>query len=151
MKRPAHKSFFSAPVPGPARRTGIFALLTGVLLLAGCNGHTYTPEFLTDSTLRFENGRQSVFTFNPADCQYTYNLQRRSFRAHTDNMSAFYSVVLASLPVAEGEMIEADLLWSGPRGFEERKAIALEVVKLEGDTAWLWNSSESLKMTVRFE
>ncbi len=121
------------------------------LLLSSCGSHTYTPEFLTDSTLRFEAGRQRVFAFTPADCQYTYNLQNCVFRAHTDNMSAFYSVSLASLPTAEGEMIVADLLWSGARGFEERKEIALEVVKLEGDTAWLWFSPESLRMTVRFE
>ena len=131
----------------------IAALLALLVLPVGCEPQTvYTPEFLTDSTLRMEVGKQEILTYNPITCQTALNLHRCEFRMHTDNMSEYFIIRFSSMPSEEGESVTVEsLVWTNPSGTDQtRKNIALEVVKLEGDIAWLWNSRESIRMTVRF-
>ena len=113
---------------------------------------TYTPEFLTDNTLRMAVGKTDVITFNPLTCQYAFNTDQLEFRLHTDNMSDYFIVRLQSEPTEEDQIITAGLLrWTSKTGADEvRKNIALQVVKMEDDVVWLWYSRESIKMTVRF-
>ena len=131
----------------------IAALLALLVLPVGCEPQTvYTPEFLTDSTLRMEVGKQEILTYNPITCQTALNLHRCEFRMHTDNMSEYFIIRFSSMPSEEGESVTVEsLVWTNPSGTDQtRKNITLEVVKLEGDIAWLWNSRESIRMTVRF-
>lgn len=130
----------------------IAALLALLVLPVGCEPQTvYTPEFLTDSTLRMEVGKQEILTYNPITCQTALNLHRCEFRMHTDNMSEYFIIRFSSMPSEEGESVTVEsLVWTNPSGADQtRKSITLEVVKLEGDIAWLWNSRESIRMTVR--
>lgn len=130
----------------------IAALLALLVLPVGCEPQTvYTPEFLTDSTLRMEVGKQEILTYNPITCQTALNLHRCEFRMHTDNMSEYVIIRFSSMPSEEGESVTVEsLVWTNPSGTDQtRKNITLEVVKLEGDIAWLWNSRESIRMTVR--
>ena len=130
----------------------IAALLALLVLPVGCEPQTvYTPEFLTDSTLRMEVGKQEILTYNPITCQTALNLHRCEFRMHTDNMSEYFIIRFSSMPSEEGESVTVEsLVWTNPSGTDQtRKNITLEVVKLEGDIAGLWNSRESIRMTVR--
>ena len=130
----------------------IAALLALLVLPVGCEPQTvYTPEFLTDSTLRMEVGKQEILTYNPITCQTALNLHRCEFRMHTDNMSEYFIIRFSSMPSEEGESVTVEsLVWTNPSGTDQtRKNITLEVVKREGDIAWLWNSRESIRMTVR--
>ena len=130
----------------------IAALLALLVLPVGCEPQTvYTPEFLTDSTLRMEVGKQEILTYNPITCQTALNLHRCEFSMHTDNMSEYFIIRFSSMPSEEGESVTVEsLVWTNPSGTDQtRKNITLEVVKLEGDIAWLWNSRESIRMTVR--
>jgi len=135
------------------RARNIFAALAFVIILAGCgeNG-TYTPEFLTDDTLRLAVGKEEIISYDPLTCQYAYNTEKLEFRLHTDNMSDYFIVRLQSEPTEEDQVVTAGLVrWTSRSGADEvRKNIALQVVKMEGDVVWLWNSRESIKMTARF-
>ncbi|MBR0109193.1 MAG: hypothetical protein IJM05_01150 [Bacteroidales bacterium] len=131
----------------------IIAWLVLLCALPACiQEGTYTPEFLTDNTLRMAVGKTDVITFNPLNCQYAFNTDKLEFRLHTDNMSDYFIVRLQSEPTKEDQIITAGLLrWTSPTGADEvRKNIALQVVKMEDDVVWLWYSRESIKMTVRF-
>ena len=133
----------------------ISVILSSLLLLAlsSCVEHgTYTPEFLTDATLRMAVGNTEIITYNPLSCQYAYNSDNLEFRLHTDNMSDYFIIRLQAEPTEEDQMVTAGLLrWTSPTGADEvRKNIVLQVVKMEGDVVWLWYSRESIKMTVRF-
>ena len=130
--------------------------LTVILILATLTGcveeGTYTPEFLTDATLRMTVGKTDIITYNPLTCQYAYNSDNLEFRLHTDNMSDYFIISLQSEPTEEDQMVTAGLLrWTSPAGADQvRKNIVLQVVKMEDDVVWLWYSRESIKMTVRF-
>ena len=130
----------------------ILACLMLVALPACVEEGTYTPEFLTDSTLRMAVGKTDIITFNPLNCQYAFNSDNLEFRLHTDNMSDYFILRLQSEPTEEEQMVTAGLLrWTSPTGADQvRKNIVLQVVKMEDDVIWLWYSRESIKMTVRF-
>ena len=130
----------------------ILACLLLVALPACVEEGTYTPEFLTDSTLRMAVGKTDIITFNPLNCQYAFNSDNLEFRLHTDNMSDYFILRLQSEPTEEEQMVTAGLLrWTSPTGADQvRKNIVLQVVKMEDDVVWLWYSRESIKMTVRF-
>lgn len=123
------------------------------LALVSCREpEIYTPEFLTDNTLRLAVGKTEIITYDPLICQYAYNTDNLEFRLHTDNMSDYFTLRLQTEPTEEDQYVTAGLLrWTSPTGADEvRKNIALQVVKLEDDVVWLWYSRESIKMTVRF-
>ncbi len=130
-------------------------VLIGILLLlaAACTGeNSYTPKFLTSDTLRLEVKNEEIIHFNPYTCQYAYNIDRGEFRMFRDNLEAEFRITLDEIPTAEGQVVNASSIeWLPVSGMpKSKKNIALEAVKLEGDVIWLWNSRESLKITVRF-
>ena len=94
-----------------------------------------------------------MFTYTPSECQYAYNLDRHEFRAHTDNMSDYFIVRLNETPTREAQEIMAlSMEWTERNGMNKsKKNIVLQVVKLEDNTFWLWNSRDGIKVTVRFE
>lgn len=127
----------------------LFCLCT----VLSCTNHTYTPDFLTDDTIRLEVGKKRMFTYTPSECQYAYNLDRHEFRAHTDNMSDYFIVRLNETPTREAQEVMAlSMEWTERNGMNKsKKNIVLQVVKLEDNTFWLWNSRDGIKVTVRFE
>lgn len=127
----------------------LFCLCT----VLSCTTHTYIPDFLTDDTIRLEVGKKRMFTYTPSECQYAYNLDRHEFRAHTDNMSDYFIVRLNETPTREAQEIMAlNMEWTERNGMNKsKKNIVLQVVKLEDNTFWLWNSRDGIKVTVRFE
>lgn len=128
-------------------------LLITLLLASACGPKGYyTPEFLQDSTLRLSVGDEDILRYDPYDYQYAYNRERLEFRIHTDNMSEYVLLTLNEEPVHENQVVTAlSIRWTRDKGSDViKKDIALEVVKVEGDVVWLWNSRESLKMTARF-
>lgn len=127
----------------------LFCLCT----VLSCTTHTYTLDFLTDDTIRLEVGKKRMFTYTPSECQYAYNLDRHEFRAHTDNMSDYFIVRLNETPTREAQEVMAlSMEWTERNGMNKsKKNIVLQVVKLEDNTFWLWNSRDGIKVTVRFE
>ena len=130
---------------------GLIFFLFLLAALSACEPKTYTPEFLLDDTIRLESGKDCIFRFSPSLCQWAYNSQRLEFRAHTDTMSDYFMLKLNSRPEEEGSTVYASRIdWTEPNGMNRSKInLALQVVKLEGETIWLWDKASGLKMTIR--
>lgn len=130
-------------------------ILLGICAVAtlACTQNTYTPDFLLNDTMRLEIGKKTMFSYSPQSCQYTYNTERKEYRVHTDNMSDYFTIRFEQMPSSDMGSVTAEYLewttndWSN----RTRKNIAFEIVKNEGDMYWLWNSRESIKITLRIE
>lgn len=131
-------------------RKFLLTLLCALTLYSCQSSGTYTPEFLTDSTIRLEVGKKTNFIYSAENCQYAYNSNRCEFRAHTDNMSDYFLVKLKNRPQAEGEDIFTHYVeWTEPNGMNRRKEnITLKAVKIQDDIIWLWDSKSGLKLTI---
>ena len=127
-------------------RKRLFILLC--LLLSACAGRRIDPDFVASNDVRLRSRGEDCFVYDDIHCQMAFNLSRGEFRAFTDNLSDYYFIRMYELPGSEGQSIKADLEWTTYSTIETRKGIALKVVKLEGDTVWLWNGAQQLALTV---
>ncbi len=127
----------------------VFGLLLALLLLSACDGDRFRPAFELQTGLLLQERGKTIFRYDPLSCQTAFNRQRCEFRVHSDNMSDFYSVRLSRIPSSTGEKVTGQIRWTTDRDLVTKKNITLEVVKLEGDTIWLWSSGERIGVTVR--
>ncbi|NLZ19754.1 MAG: hypothetical protein GXY24_05765 [Bacteroidales bacterium] len=130
-------------------RRPLFLLLLSALLLSGCTGQRMLVAFEEGDGIRMMVGGQVVFTYEPNTCQLAFSRARKEFRAHTDNMSDFYVVNFKDLPVDDGQILTADLVWTTEREVLTRKNLTLTVVRSEGDQFWLWSGAGRIGLVVR--
>lgn len=135
------------------RKCALTALVLLGLTLSSCqNAIMYTPEFLIDSTMRFEVGSRTWFVYDENRCQYSCNTQRREYSVFTDNMSSFYSVTLDRIPSEVDETIIAqELLWTDSKGVQIRKRLSLKVVQITQTDVWLWNGTDGIRFILPLE
>ncbi len=126
----------------------ITASLAALALLTACNRTMERNAFVDSGEIRLQVGRAVQFRYDPLKCQMSFNRARREFRVQTDNVSDYYAVTLSVIPVSEGETLTADIFWTTETDVLHRKNLALEVVKIEGETIWLWSDSGRIGLSV---
>ncbi len=126
----------------------ITASLAALALLTACNRTMERNAFVDSGEIRLQVGRAVQFRYDPLKCQMSFNRARREFRVQTDNVSDYYAVTLSAIPVSEGETLTADIFWTTETDVLHRKNLALEVVKIEGETIWLWSDSGRIGLSV---
>ena len=127
---------------------GILTLLAALALLCGCDSRRERSSFIESDEIRLQVGRAVQFRYDPLKCQMSFNRERREFRAQTDNVSDYYVATLSEIPVSEGQTLTADLSWTTETDVLNRKNLALEVVKIEGEKIWLWSDSGHIGLSV---
>ena len=123
-------------------------IFTCIIMICSCT-HWNRQEFSADGTIKLEVGGKAIFTYDALSCQMSYNSTTGTFRAMTDNASDYFTVAFRSIPSSVGERITADLSWTTANDIIERKDVALEVLRLEGDKVWLRNQSGQIALVVR--
>jgi len=113
-------------------------------------GGAYDKAFTKDNTVRMEVAHEEILRYDSATCQESFNRKNSTFCVGTDTMSDFFSLDLSSLPTEEGQTIISSLMWTTPSDIQKEESVAFEVIKLEGDRVWLWDSANSIGIVVRF-
>lgn len=126
----------------------LFMVLAGGLLLCSCNESRFRNAFLSNDTIRLQIGSTLQFEYDPLTCQAAYNSSKKQFRVQTDNTSDFYVLTLSDVPVSVGQNLSADLVWTTPTDILKRNNLSLEVIKIEGETVWLWSSSSRIGVSI---
>ncbi len=126
----------------------ILVLLAALALLSSCDGSRERNSFVESGEIRLQVGRAVQFRYDPLKCQMSFNRKRKEFRVQTDNVSDYYAATLSEIPVSEGQTLTADLYWTTETDVLNRKNLALEVVKIEGEKIWLWSDSGRIGLSV---
>ena len=124
-------------------------VLLALLCFAACSDLRVRGAFLEHPEVCLMVGSDLPFVYDPLNCQLAFSRDRKEFRAHTDNMSDFFVATLSDIPVAGGQRILADLVWTTSREVLTRKNLTLEVVRIEGDQFWLWSNSGRIGLCIR--
>jgi len=132
-------------------RAGVFFLVAGLsaLLLSSCNESRFRNAFASNDSIRLQIGSTLQFEYDPLTCQTAYNSEKNQFRVQTDNTSDFYVITLSDTPTTVGQSLMADLVWTTPTDILKRNNLSLEVIKIEGETVWLWSSSSRIGVSIR--
>lgn len=126
------------------------AALALCLMMSACYEPAPDPVIMEDNTPRLSVRGMSIFYFDGLNCQLGYNGKKNEFRMHTDNMSEYFIADLDRIPSAVGERVTAESLWWTTQSDVELKTnVALDVLKIEDGTIWLWNSREQITAVVR--
>lgn len=119
-------------------------------MMSACYEPAPDPVIMEDNTPRLSVRGMNIFYFNELNCQLGYNGKKNEFRMHTDNMSEYFIVDLDRIPSTVGERVTAESLWWTTWSDVEFKTnVALDVLKIEDGTIWLWNSREQITAVVR--
>lgn len=123
-------------------------LLPLCICLASCSGKV-SEEFLANPSLCLESDGDVIFSYSPADCQISFNQDKKQFRVMDDTMSKYYMVTLNDMPSSLGQKLSADIVWVSGNGVQNLSDVELKVEKIEGDQVWLWSSRRKLAVSVR--
>lgn len=127
----------------------LLLLLAALLLPVSCSDQRMQNAFCESEDIRLMVGGEIPFIYNPGTCQLAFSRELREFRAHTDNMSDFYTVTLSEVPESIGQRVSGDLIWTTSKEVLRRKNLTLEVVRIEGEQIWLWSESGRIGLTIR--
>jgi len=127
----------------------LFCCLSLSCRKANGNGD-YDKTFTKDNTVRMEVAHEVILRYDSATCQESFNRKNSTFCIGTDTMSDFFYLDLDSLPTEEGQTIVSSLMWTTSSDIQKEESVDFKVIKLEGDRVWLWDSTNSIGIVVRF-
>lgn len=129
----------------------IFPALAAAILLSSCN-RTLEPDsvFIGGSDIELTVAGNVIHKYDPLTWQLGYNPTTREFRACDDAMKSYFFVTCSAVPSSTGQKLEATVTWTTGGSVQSSKG-RFEVVKVQGDTYWLWNGDKKSRtgVTVR--
>ena len=121
-------------------------ILVAAFCLTSCRGEVLRDDFAEMEGMRCVVKGRNTLVYNPANCQISFNRERREFRVCRDNMSDFYSLQLSAIPAEDGQKLSGNIQWTTSDNLNRKKNVGFEVVRNEAGKFWLW--SESLRLGV---
>lgn len=119
------------------------------IFVASCHQEAIDESFLLDDSVRMIYEGREVFRYEALNCQLSFNKENREFCSGTDTMSDYFAVRLNDIPFQTGQTVSGWLEWTTTTSIRTKDNVALEVVRLEGDIVWLWNSSGRTGLVIR--
>lgn len=111
--------------------------------------NTISDGFLDDKRIRLEYRGKEMFVYDEDNCQLSYSMQKAIFGVHTDTMSDYFFLEMSEVPSSIGQEVKARIVWTTERDEESKNDITLQVMKLQGDRIWLWDSSDRIGVVTR--
>ena len=130
-------------------RRNIWILITLMLVICSCGRQRRINAFMENEGIRLQVAGSEQFRYNELTCQMAFSRDKNEFRAHTDNMSDFYVVRLNYIPSGIGDKVTAALTWTTATDILHRNNLTLEVVRIEGETMWLWSDSGRIGLSLK--
>lgn len=131
-------------------RTLILTAAASLCLMAsGCQSKV-DPEFITSSTIGLQVKDDVIFEYDPLTWQTSFNREKCEFRAHTDNMSDYYTLSLNLVPTGVDQKAKGDIKWTSRSSIVNKKGLTFIVKKMDrSGKLWLWCKKEQIGVTVQ--
>ena len=129
----------------------ILPALAAAVMLSSCN-RVLEPDssFIGSSGIELTVGGSVILRHGPLTWQLGYNPTTKEFRASDDAMKSYFFVTCSAVPASTGQKLDATVTWTSGGSTQTSKG-RFEVVKVQGDTYWLWNGDKKSRtgVTVR--
>ena len=125
-------------------------IIAALFALCACRKEVPDEKFILDDEVKLMMDDVTLLSYAPATCQIAYNSDNNFFVICTDNLSDYVTIELSETPREEGQTVYGNILWAtDAHGIDARRNVALQVVKIQGDKVWLWNSNGGIKAVIR--
>lgn len=118
--------------------------------LSSCSQSEVDASFLEDYGVCLKVDGKMVHVFDELTWQLSYNPSSKTFRAHSDTMSDYFSLKCSSLPTTVGQSLTGSLEWSTSSDIKTRSGLDFTVEQMDSDgNVWLWCSKKDIGVCVR--
>ena len=88
--------------------------------------------------------------YSPQSCQMAFNDKEIEYRVFDDNLTNWFTVKCSERPAAEGQIITADVEWTGEKSIKKVSKKEFEVVMVdEKGNIWLQNDSDKIGIIIK--
>lgn len=133
-------------------RNLVIILASLSFLLCGCHRPDgFDKNYLNDPAQRIIYGGKTVMSYEPLTCQRSVSSSRLDYRIFKDDLSAYYTVSLGSLPGKEDQEIKGcSVKWTGSDKLYNLSGITLKVKAINSDEiVWLWDEDNGLAIVLQ--
>ena len=133
-------------------RNLIIILASLSVLLCGCyRPDGFDRDSLNDPAQRIIFEGKTVLSYEPLTCQRSVSSSRLDYRIFKDDLSAYYTVSLGSLPKKGGQEISGcSVKWTGTDKLYSLSGITLKVKAINSDEiVWLWDEDDQLAIVLQ--
>ena len=118
-------------------------------LVSSCQGKV-DPAFVSSSDISLRVKDETVLTYDPLTWQASFNREKCEWGMHTDNMSDYWRVHLASVPTSEGQKARGSIEWTDNSSVNSRSDVTFTVEKTDrSGHLWLWCRKERIGVVVQ--
>ena len=102
----------------------------------------------SEISLTWKGTRQ--VTYDSQTCQLAYNDAKNEFRVYDDKLADWFIIRCDKNPTEEGQVVTADVSWTGDRNYKVFNAQSFIVRKISDDGhVWLWNSRREIGIIIK--
>lgn len=90
------------------------------------------------------------FIFDPLTCQFSHNGTTNEYRMFDDRLSDWVTLKCSQRPDTEGQLLTADISWTGSSSIRTEEGLKFVVQKTSADGyVWMWNKSKSIGIVIK--
>lgn len=129
----------------------IIILMILASVLSSCvQNEEFMEYLLNEQEISLTRKGEPQVTYDPATFQLGYNSERCEYRVYDDRLAYWFIVKCSEQPVSEGQIITADISWTGVTRTHEYNGIKLTVKKVDSSGyVWLWSNTDSIGIILR--
>lgn len=130
------------------KRLAFILILVCAIVSCNPNNEEITHMNSSDISLTWKGTAQVVY--NHDTFQIGYNSSKCEYRVYEDKLASWFTLRCSGKPTTEGQILSADVSWTGQRSTKVFKALRFEVQKLDDNgLIWLWNNSEKIGIIIK--
>ena len=128
----------------------IFIIMALGLCLTGCGRYDIEEILLQRDDLSLTIKGEDVISYRPETFQIGHNAQRNEFRVFDDELGNWFVLTCEERPSSTGQVVKADLKWTGTSTTKSRKGLSFSVEKTDSKgNVWLWCEEHAIGVVVR--
>lgn len=116
----------------------------------GCARYDLDEVLLAREEVSLTMKKVVQFSFDPVDCQMSYNDARYEFRVYDDALANWFTLKCDAQPSSEGQSLKADVTWTTSSNTRTLRGLEFTIEKVTSDGfIYMWNDSSKMGAVIR--
>ena len=125
-------------------------ILMAFITVVGCREENSQDTLLSQSDISLTWRGEVQLSYTGKDYQMAYNDKDIEYRVYDDKLTNWFIIKCSEKPTAEGDIIIADVSWTGVKSIKNFKEKEFKVMKVdEHGQIWLQNSSDKIGIIIK--
>lgn len=128
----------------------ITVTITMLALATGCINYNVEEVLLSSTEISLTWKGDVQVSYSPVTHQLGYNDSRNEYRVYDDKLSEWFILQCAEKPSSAGQIVDADISWTGSNNIKKLKGVQFKVEKTdEYGKIWMWNQDHGVGIIIQ--